>query len=34
LDPSRFQPMPAPAGKMPASRMTEIRNAIRLTLDL
>lgn len=34
LDPARFKPMAAPAGKIPPSRMTEIRSAIRLALDL
>jgi mRNA interferase MazF len=34
LDPARFRPYTAPAGKMPPSRMAEIRTALRLTLEL
>jgi mRNA interferase MazF len=34
LDPGRFQPKGSPAGKLSTARMSEIENAMRLTLDL
>ena len=34
LDPARFQPTSGPAGRMPASRMTDIESAMRLVLEL
>jgi mRNA interferase MazF len=34
LDPARFGPVPAPAGRMPKQRMIEIEAAMRLVLDL
>jgi len=34
IDPARFQPTSAPAGRMPASRMTDIEHAMRLVLEL
>ena len=34
LDPARFQPTTGPAGRMPATRMTDVENAMRLVLEL
>src|SRR5438876_9568657 len=34
LDPARFQASAVPAGKMPATRMADVENAMRLVLDL
>ena len=34
LDPARFQSTTGPAGRMPAMRMTDVENAMRLVLEL
>ena len=34
IDPARFEPITAPAGRMPPSRMADIETAIRLVLEL
>ncbi|OLC37265.1 MAG: growth inhibitor PemK [Acidobacteria bacterium 13_1_40CM_56_16] len=34
LDPARFQPTRGPAGRVPATRMADVANAMRLVLEL